>query len=323
LEASAPLLLKTGAAGLCWPRVRHSDLRASPAAAELHQVYRLQTLRARIDQGKIERVFKLLRSVQVEPILVKGWAIARLYPEHGLRPYGDIDLCIREDQSATAEAALKTSEGRRYNVDLHRGFAKLGGGGTDELYAHSQLVRLGETDVRVLGPEDHLRALCFHMLREGAWRPLWLCDIAVALETRPAGFSWQHCFAGTKRSKELVSCAIGLAHGLLGARLDNIPFRVSLEQLPGWAIPTVLKEWESPLPFMIRRHMAPIATYWHHPGGILEGLRSRWANPLEATIVVRGPFNNLPRLPFQIGSYLVQATSFLVQRLKLLRAGNE
>jgi len=28
----------------------------------------------------------------VEPILGKGWAIARLYPERGMRPYGDIDL---------------------------------------------------------------------------------------------------------------------------------------------------------------------------------------------------------------------------------------
>jgi hypothetical protein len=323
LERIAPLLLNSGAAALAWRRIHHTDLRASPTANEFYQVYRFQTLQARIDQRKIEQVFKLLRSVQVEPILVKGWAIARLYPKQGLRPYGDIDVCVREEQSATAEAALKTPEGRQYLVDLHRGFAKLGGGGTDALYARSQLVRLGETDVRVLGPEDHLRVLCFHLLREGAWRPLWLCDIAVALESRHANFDWEHCFAGTKRSRELIFCAIGLAHRLLSADVDDIPFAESVKQLPTWAVPTVLSEWASLQPSMTQRHLAPMITYWHHPSGVLKGLRNRWPNPVEATIVAGGPFNDLPRLPLQIRSYLAHATSFLARRLKLLRVRNE
>src|SRR5215212_4352464 len=70
LERIAPLLLNSGAAALAWRRIHHTDLRASPTANEFYQVYRFQTLQARIDQRKIEQVFKLLRSVQVEPILV-------------------------------------------------------------------------------------------------------------------------------------------------------------------------------------------------------------------------------------------------------------
>ncbi len=50
----------------------------------------------------------------------------------------------------------------------------------------SQLVNLDGVDVRVPGLEDHLGILCLHLLHHGAFRPLWLCDIAAALETRPA-----------------------------------------------------------------------------------------------------------------------------------------
>ena len=319
LERIGPLLLKSGAAALCWRRLRGSDGAASPIFTELQQVYRLQILQARIDQLKIEQVFELLRCAGIEPILVKGWAIARCYPEKGLRPYGDIDLCVREEQFASAQATLNSPDGRRFSVDLHKGLAKLGGGSMDKLYARSQVLRLGDTDVRVPAEEDHLRVLCFHMLREGAWRPLWLCDIALALETRSAGFDWEHSFAATGRSRKLVLCAIGLAHRLLGAKVDGIPFNVGLEQLPGWAVATVLKEWGSPKPSMTERHRAPMATYWRHPGGVLEGLRNRWPNPVEATIAVRGPLNNLPRLPFQIGTELARATSFVARQLTLSR----
>jgi hypothetical protein len=319
LERIGPLLLKSGAAALCWRRLCGLDGGASPVFTELQQVYRLQILQARIDQLKIEQVFELLHSAGIEPILVKGWAIARCYPEKGLRPYGDIDLCVREEEFATAEAVLNSPAGRLFFVDLHKGLAKLGGGSVDKLYDRSQVLRLGDTDIRVPAEEDHLRVLCFHLLREGAWRPLWLCDIALALETRSTRFDWKHCFDGRRRNKELVLCAIGLAHRLLGAQLDGIPFNASLEQLPSWAVPTVLKEWASPKPSMTERHRAPMATYWRHPNGVLEGLRNRWPNPVEATIAIGGPLNNFPRLPFQIGTELARATGFLARQLTLPR----
>jgi hypothetical protein len=319
LERIGPLLLKSGAAALCWRRLRHPYLQLSPTAVELQNVYRLQTLNAGLQQRKIEQVFNLLRDARIEPILVKGWAIARLYPEKGLRPYGDIDICVREEEFAAAQATLNSPTGRQFFVDLHKGLAKLGGGSMDKLYARSQVVKLGETDVRVPAEEDHLRVLCFHMLREGAWRPLWLCDIALALESRSAGFDWEHCLAATRRSRKLILCALGLAHRLLGAQLDSIPLNASLEQLPSWAVPTVLKEWASPKPSMTERHRAPMATYWRHPSGVLEGLRNRWPNPVEATIALGGPLNNLPRLPFQIGTQFARATSFVARHLTLSR----
>lgn len=310
LRGILPLLLKSGAAALCWRRIRGCELQALDAATELQQVYRLQRLQTRIDEGKIEQVVKLLRSVEIEPFLVKGWAIARFYPERGLRPYGDIDLCVRPERYNAARAALTTPEGRQYNVDLHNGFANLGGGSEDGLYARSQLVRLGDTDVRVLAPEDQLRVLCFHMLREGAWRPLWLCDVATSLEARPPSFDWEHCFGGTRRNRELVSCAIGLAHRLLDAQVDDTPFAAD-EHLPSWVVPTVRKEWESLSPSMTRRHFAPVATYLRHPFRVRTALGDRWPNPVEASVVAGAPFNEFPRMPFQVGAYFIRASGFL------------
>src|SRR5437660_9064165 len=76
LEDIAPLLINSGAAALGWQRVKHSDLQKHPAAAEVHEAYRLNTLDAVLHQRAIERVFALLLSAEIEPLLVKGWCAA-------------------------------------------------------------------------------------------------------------------------------------------------------------------------------------------------------------------------------------------------------
>jgi hypothetical protein len=237
LEEIAPLLQRSGAAALCWRRVQSSNLRDVQAAKQLHQAYRLNTLQAAINQQTIEETIALLRSVEIDPILIKGWAVARVYTEHGLRPYGDIDLCVRPEQFAAAETALNNLPDKQYEVDLHCGFEKFGGGSVDEIYARSQLVRLGETHVRVLSSEDHLRILSIHMLREGAWRPLWLCDIAVVVESLPANFDWDRCLSRNRRQADWVLCAITLAQQLLDADISHTPAAVRTRRLPRWLIP--------------------------------------------------------------------------------------
>lgn len=319
LDRITPLLLKSGAAALCWRRVRQSELRDAPAAKELKQAYRRCALQNVLNQQAIERAIALLRSVGVEPILVKGWAAARLYPEQGVRPYGDIDLCVRPEQFAAAEAALEDVPEVRCEVDLHCGFAKFGGGEVDAIYARSRLVRLGETEVRVLCAEDHLRILSIHMLREGAWRPLWLCDIATAIESRSADFDWAVCLTENRRRADWVICAMRLAQQLLGARLDETPAAHIKRPLPRWLVPTILKEWESKAPSMSQRHAAPMKSFLRYPAGVLKGLRHRWPNPIEATVSMNGSFNGLPRLPFQFGNCLARTAKFAAQLPRLIR----
>jgi hypothetical protein len=319
LEELAPLLLNSGAAALCWWRVRHCDLRTIPAATELQQAYRLNTLRAAIQRQAIERVITRLRSNGIEPILVKGWAVARLYPEQGLRPCGDIDLCVRPEQFAAAERALSEIPEGQYDVDLHCGFTKFGDDSVDEIYARSQLLRLEETDVRVLCPEDQLRVIAIHMLREGAWRPLWLCDIAVAVESRSAEFDWTTCLTKNRRRADWAICAIRLAEQLLGADISNTPAAERTNPLPRWLISTILKEWGAQFPSMTQRHRAPMKSFLRSPAGVIKGLRHRWPNPIEATISMGGLFRDSPRIPFQLGNCLARATKFTARLPKSLR----
>jgi hypothetical protein len=293
-------------------------LRSTPAADQLHQAYRLDSLQSALHQRDLERAIPLLRGYGVEPVLVKGWAIAKLYPEPGMRPYGDFDLCVLPDQYRQAVAALKDPGVRGINVDLHVGFGKFYDRQPADTFGRSKLVRLGDIDVRVLSDEDHLRFLCMHLLRHGAVRPLWLCDIAVMLEAQADDFDWDRCLSGSRRQADWVACALGLAYELLGAETGNTPVECRAKKLPRWMVPTVLEEWAIPY------HMpGQIASYLRQPlkqfRWLLKELPEHWPNPIEATVTVRGPFNDLPRLPFQVGHLFSRAAALIAQLPKTFR----
>ncbi|PYU91805.1 MAG: hypothetical protein DMG08_14400, partial [Acidobacteria bacterium] len=143
---------------------RKSPLKSSSSAHPFHQTYRLQTLHAEIYDRQIEEAFRILRASGIDPILGKGWAVARHYPERGLRPSGDIDLYVHPEQHAMATAALQGSSAPWDRVDLHSGISHLRDRAFGDVYDRSQLVHLGNTEVRVFGPEDHLKLLCIHTL---------------------------------------------------------------------------------------------------------------------------------------------------------------
>ncbi|HYX40092.1 MAG TPA: nucleotidyltransferase family protein, partial [Pyrinomonadaceae bacterium] len=181
------------------------------------------------------------------------------------------------------------------------------------LHARGETVLIGEARVRVLAPEDHLRLLCVHLLRHGAWRPLWLCDVAAAIETRAALFDWSRVLEGDQRRARWVGCAVGLAHKLLGARVEGTPFEAESRKLPRWLVPEVLKQWETPFPAQQApmRYRAPMRKYVRRPRGLWRDLLNRWPNPIEATVRVGGPFNELPRWPFQLANCVKRAARFL------------
>ena len=316
LAEVAPVLLSTGSASLGWWRIRHSDLRATSPASELQQAYRMHTLQAARHEQHVVTAITLLRSAGVEPLLVKGWAIARLYPERGLRPYGDIDLCVRPEQHSVALEVLGAATVDVGAVDLHKGLHELHRPSLDEVYDRSEVVRLVDADVRILGPEDHLRYVCMHMLRHGAYRALWLCDVAVMLESLPEAFDWDYLLSGDRRRSDWVVCAIGLAHRLLGARVDGFPVAQRARQLPRWLAPSVLRQWSLHTHYM---NTPSLAYCMRHPTQIPRALRLRWPNPIQATVGVGGAFNELPRLPFQLGECFLRAAHFTTQLPRLIR----
>ena len=97
--------------------------------------------------------FQKLREQGIEPVLLKGFALALLYPNPNLRQFGDIDLFVGLDHFHEACALLRTlpggynwggevDAGRHYNiefgqcpVEIHRVSAEVVGSPESETYA--------------------------------------------------------------------------------------------------------------------------------------------------------------------------------------------
>jgi hypothetical protein len=297
-----PQLLDTGCGALAWWRVRDSSLVESPAADELRNAYRLHALQAAVRERDLVEVVRALSAAGVEPLIVKGWSAARLFAEPGLRPYGDIDVCVAPEQLEAARAAL-VNAAPAVDVDLHVGLSMNRRALPDlpsfgEARARAVHARLDDVEVPILAPEDHLALLCVHLLNHGVRRPVWLCDIGAALERLAGDFDWERCAGRTPRLASWVSATISLAERLLGAAADHplpLPRRT-----PRWLERAVLKEWGSPRRDypgdLIER---PRATYFR-PSRALRLVRANWVNPVAATMFPGAAFNSLPRLPYQL-----------------------
>jgi hypothetical protein len=309
LGAIQPLLLRGGVAGLAWRRLRATGLAGSSFGGELHQAYRLQVLHDGVHEEHVARAFRRLREAGVEPLLGKGWAAARLYPDAGLRPYGDVDLYVRTADHAAARVAVITASDAA-PIDLHCGFGELNDRSAETIEARAMMHTAGGIDVRTFGAEDHLRLLCLHALRHGLLRPLWLCDIAAGLERRPTSFDWDRFLTGDPLRTRWAIAAVGLAHVVLGARLDGVPMADRARRLPGWLATSVLQEWGTGRPPQGARE--PMGDALRHPRRLLGALRVRWPNAVEATVGVRGSFDAWPRLPYQLAECVRRSLRFVV-----------
>lgn len=311
-------LLRSKTGALAWWRVRNSSLVTTAAGERLREAYRHHGFQAAIHASNLVRIVTRLRAGGVDPVLVKGPAISRLYCERGLRPFGDLDLCVRPDQHGTAAAILAGWADRFSPVDLHRGFAELRARNWEEAYARSQLATFGGTEVRVLAPEDHLRFLCLHQLRHGAPTPLWLCDVAVVLESRPSTFDWDLVLGSDRRPADWVACTIGLAHQLLGVSVADTPVAGRARRLPRWLVSSVLEAWGRQCPVDYQApELSPAS--WNLLMRAPQTIRQYWPNPVAASVHLRRPFSNFPRMPIQIVDAVARLTRFCFRRLLGLR----
>jgi putative nucleotidyltransferase-like protein len=244
----------------------------------------------------------------VEPILFKGWAAARLYPEEGLRPYADIDLCVRPEQEAQARKA-HAAVTEDCSVDVHFGLTQLDDRPLGDLFDRSEEAVVDDTRVRVLGAEDHLRMLALHALRHGAWRPVWLTDVAAAVEGRPRRFDWDRFQAGSVRRAEWAATVLHLAHSLLGADMGGVPASIAGRRAPAWAADAILDAWGSGGKGIPQGARVPMR-HLRDPFAILSGLWARWPGPLEATVGTGAAMNRFPRWPLQLAACAVRLGRF-------------
>lgn len=260
--------------------------------------WRWHLIQYKFQEHKIVKTFELFRRHRIEPILIKGWAAARNYPVRHERVFLDTDICVAPDDFEQARRILTGAEGQKLLVDLHRGLRHLDTLAWDDLFAGSEEVALGETPVRVLRAEDHLRILCVHWLNDGGEYRERLWDIYYAVENRPPDFNWDRCLTVVepKRRKWIV-CAIGLARRYLGLRLEDTPIAREAELIPGWITETIEEEWASE----IRLRRLPECLTDRQE--FFRQLKKRFPpNPIQATIEMGGEFDDRARVFYQLAS---------------------
>ena len=319
LEEIAPILLKSGTAALVWWRLKGNG--QSDACQEFFEAYKQQTLDAAVHEDDVAQVFRALHELYLDALVVKGWAIARLYPDPGLRHYGDLDLCVRAEQYERVAELLKGKLADEIWIDLHRGVAALDYASESEVFDRSIVVTAGGVSARIPCPEDHLRILCLHLLRHGAWRPLWLCDVALALESRESNFDWKLFFGNDKKRSEWLACVLALSHKLLGARLEGTPLIDRTEMVPNWLTRAILLRWGRWFNSDYRDTAWP--SFWSHkwePIRLWEDIYFR-CDPIRATVEMNGAFSRTPRLPYQIGALMRRAPEVAARLFKRTGSG--
>ena len=328
LGRTASLLVGSGAGALAWNRVsRVPGLRDKPEAAILQETYRTFAVEEMKYAASLRFLVEIFAEAGLEPLFFKGSVVGRHYSGAHLRPSGDIDICAppgRYDESRdllrrysisrlsspgtglsqeTGQFAVNFAPGERM-VDLHSSLDRFGLPSLEAVFARSQVIKLGETSIRVPSAEDHLRLVAIHLLSHGAWRPVWLCDIAAMLEDLPQDFDWGRCLGDEPRIARWISSAIELAHRLLGACVDRVPPSSRIQRLPKWLTRTVLNEWQTPV--AARYGGTSLAFVLAHPQRLVDPrklvveLKTRWPNGIQATIETGGHFNDVTRLPYQV-----------------------
>ncbi len=202
------------------------------------------------------RLYAELRSVLFDlnttgtPVVVlKGPALAQtIYPDPGLRPYGDIDLLINE-VDLTKVSALLTARGyydenepeapeRLHGchgifqrifvnpdlgsvVEVHCDHLQIGVEpvSMDEIWSRSVPVQFGKLVARALEPHDLFVQLCVHLQRHGFERLIWFKDLD--LMVRSNQLDWRRVRAAAEEQGCLpsVAYALWLLRGQLGTPL--------------------------------------------------------------------------------------------------------
>jgi hypothetical protein len=288
-------------------------------AADIDQWNALQS---KAQEARLASAFDVARRAAIEPILIKGWAIARKYSQDHVRRPGDIDLAVAPDEYERAWELSHSPEASHLNIDLHYGLRQLDTVDWSDLFEHSILIDLNGTPIRVLSEEDHLRVLCTHWLIDGGSYKDKLWDIYYAVENRSPDFDWDRCLGIVSpiRRRWLI-CTIALAHKYLGLNIDDLPFAAELKHLPLWITRCVEKEWS-------RRHrLEPILTSTHDTHLLLHQIARRIPpNPIRSTIEGEGDLYGNLRLLYQakvIGRRLPIFLRDLLQYLKLKFRGTK
>lgn len=260
----------------------------------------------KVKEQHLEKIWIRFEKAGFEPILIKGWAAAQVYPEPFQRQFTDIDLLIAPSRFDEALKFLETAK-QEFPVDLHKGARHLDSVPFEDLFANSRTIKCGATSVRVLRPEDHLRVLCVHWLNDGGANRERLWDVYYAVANRSKDFDWQRCLGiVSPQRRRWIVCAIGLAHKYLELNIENTPVASEAKTIPGWLIKAVENEWRSDV------RLTDLRFVLSNREELFKQIKKRMApNPIQATIELEGDFDHTPRFAYQIRNFFVRLNTLI------------
>lgn len=263
---------------------------------------RFRLLRHKALEVQTERIWSEFEAAGFAPVLIKGWAAARLYPEPSARAFVDVDLMIAPElyeQAAEFSRTLKNN----FPVDLHSGARHLDTVDYADLQANAVEVECGSGRIRMLRPEDHLRVLCVHWLNDGGSDREKLYDIYYAVARRSERFDWDRFLnvVDAKRRRWLV-CAVGVAHKYLDLKIADTPIAREAEVLPTWLTKTIEREWRSDVKTL------PLHYFLTDKKALWKQIKKRIPpNAVQATVEVDGEFDDKIRVLYQARDIMLRA----------------
>ena len=264
-------------------------------AIEISDSFRWKTLSLRRFEVCIVDSFNMLRTEGIEPILIKGWAANRFYPDDNPRSFSDIDIAVSSKEFNKAINVIGKLP-RQVNIDLHNEFRHLDTVSWSEMFERSELVPIDDITVRILSPEDHLRILCCHWLNDGGQYKDRLWDIYYSVANRPVDFDWTICLDSVSSiRRQWIIVTILATHKYLGLDISGLPFVDSHDELPRWMQRCLEREWRSDV------RLLPLQTVLKDPKKFWIQIRKRIPpNPIQATVETEGKFDESPRFKYQL-----------------------
>ena len=259
---------------------------------------RWNLLQRKTSELRAQQAFSLFRASSIEPILIKGLAADRFYPEAKLRNSVDMDLAVSADDFEAATAVSRSAEANGLAIDLHRELRHLDTVSWNDLFANSHLLQLDGGSIRILRPEDHLRVLCVHWLTDGGTNKNRLWDIYYVINNCLADFDWNR-FLNTvdNERRRWLTCTVGLASRYLDLDLTGTPVSDAADKLPQWLIFAVEREWAS------TTRLLPLHVCLNDPRLLIRQILKRLRpNPIWATVEMEGSFDAKTRIFYQVGS---------------------
>jgi len=199
------------------------------------------------------RLLVALRAKSVDPIVLKGMALANLvYADPAARPMADVDVLVRPGERGTVEAVLQAlgyqhvaNEGDTdaYQapggllLDLHHRFRLFEGHELAALSRDAPAPFLDVDSIRVLAPDPMLAHLVHHL--EGHRRVeglllAWILDIALVLRAWSTGLDFDRVamLLGPSRARDGLPRLRGFCSHRLGAGAgEGLPDRWSFDAI--------------------------------------------------------------------------------------------